>query len=119
MELNHPRDLLGNKSSAPNEWIEERDDIKVEISWDFKNSPLDYISQVYNVDGRMKVKHGDEESVLESKEKIRIYLFQEIKALISLSGWMNLVKAFGAFNIDRPLDNSEESWRMILVLRKD
>jgi SAM-dependent methyltransferase len=119
LELNHPRDLLSITTSIPNKWVEERDGIEVEIDWDYKNAPLDYIEQVYDLNGKMTVRSNGDEKVLYSKEKIRIFLLQEIKTLISLSGWLNLIKAFGSFNLEQPLDNSASSWRMILLLRKE
>ncbi|MBN2135166.1 MAG: methyltransferase domain-containing protein [Acidobacteria bacterium] len=118
MELNHPRDLLGDKTSAPNKWLETRDNIEVEVDWDYKNAPLDFIEQIYTVNGTLTVNTNGNSEVLVTKEKIRIFLFQEIKALIELSGWFELIGSYGAFYLDQKLDNTSNSWRMILILRK-
>jgi len=119
IEMNHPRDMLSDSTSAPNKWIEVRDNLEIEMDWDYKSAHLDYIDQIYNMTGKMKIREGDDEKILTSEEKIRIYLFQEMRALISLSGWLNLVRAFGAFHFEQTLDGSDDSWRMILVLRKE
>jgi len=119
IELNHPRDLLGPMTSATNEWVEIRDDIQVEVDWNYKNAPLDYLSQTYTVDGTLKVQEEGKEKTLVTKEKIRIFLYQEIKALIKLSGWFSIVGSYGAFNLDQKLDTGDNSWRMILILRKE
>jgi SAM-dependent methyltransferase len=119
IEMNHPRDILSDATSAPNRWVEVRGDLEIEMDWDYKSAQLDYIDQIYNMTGKMKIREGDKEKLLTSEERIRIFLFQEMRALIALSGWLNLVRAFGAFNFDQALDSSEGSWRMILVLRKE
>lgn len=119
IEMNHPRDILSSGTSAPNRWVEVRGDIEIEMDWDYKSAQLDYIDQVYNMTGKMTIREGGKEKILTSEERIRIYLYQEMRALISLSGWLNLVKAFGAFHLDQELDSSDASWRMILILRKE
>jgi SAM-dependent methyltransferase len=119
IEMNHPRDILSDATSAPNRWVEVRGDIEIEMDWDYKSAQLDYIDQIYNMTGKMKIREGGNEKLLTSEERIRIFLFQEMRALIALSGWLNLITAFGAFNFDQTLDSSEGSWRMILVLRKE
>lgn len=119
IELNHPRDMLSSGTSAPNNWTEERDGIQIEMDWDYKNAPLDYIRQTYALKGKMKIIEEKEEKILTSSEEIRIYLYQEMKALIELSGWFTLIGSYGSFNPDHALGNSDSAWRMILALRKD
>ncbi len=119
IEMNHPRDLLGSDTSAPNKWSESRDGITVEVDWDYKNAPLDFLTQVYTVNGTLSINDNGEEKTLESEEKIRIFLYQEMKLLIELSGWFSIVDTFGSFGLEHKIDNSSTAWRMILVLKKD
>jgi len=118
VELNHPRDFITNRPSTANSWIESRGEIEVEVDWDRKRTDVDVLTHQTESSPHITVKDGEKSLSIDMRDKYRIYLYQEMRLLIQCNGGFELVDARGSFKLDNPLDNSRDSWRMILVLRR-
>lgn len=118
MELTHPRDFLGMERSVPNQWVEKRGNIMVEVEWDYEVHQVDPITQTQERLVKIEVQDGEEKRSFLMKQLNRILLPQEFKALAACSGTFEVVEIFGAFKEDIKLDKSRKSWRMIPVLRR-
>ncbi len=118
IELSHPRDVFGPRSSTNYEWEMERDGIKVKTDWgsDAKVDPLTEVETgtiIYTVG-----KDGAIERFI-SREQWRDITFGLIKALIDLSQRFEIVATYGDLDLTVPFDNDKKAWRMVLVLRKN
>lgn len=118
VELNHPRDFITNRPSTANTWIESRGQIEVEVDWDQSRTDVDVLTHQTESFPHIVVKDGDKSLSINMRDKYRIYLYQEMRLMIQCNGRFELVDARGSFKLDNPLDNSRDSWRMILVLRR-
>ena len=118
IEMNHPREFITNEPSTTNSWIESEGSIEVEVEWDNERSSVDLLTHIVTTKPIIRVRDNNEELEIKMEEKFRIYLYQEILHYIDCSEQFELVNSFGSFRFDKPLDNSKDSWRMILVLRK-
>ncbi len=118
IEMNHPREFITNEPSTTNSWIESDGAIEVEVDWDNERSKVDLLTHIITTRPIIKVRDGKKEFTIEMEEKFRVFLFQEIVHYIQCSEQFELVNFFGSFRFDKPLDDTKDSWRMILVLRK-
>ena len=66
----------------------------------------------------LKYQTPDESGEIVDQCEQREYTFQEMKALIELSGIFTLKKVLGSWDINILFSNDTASWRMILVLQK-
>ncbi|NOY23010.1 MAG: class I SAM-dependent methyltransferase [Acidobacteria bacterium] len=118
LELNHPRDFITNRPSTTNVWIESRGQIEIEVDWDRERTDVDVLTQQVESSPHIVVKDGEKILSIDMCDKYRIYLYQEMRLLIQCNGRFELVDSRGSFKLDNPLDNSRDSWRMVLVLRR-
>lgn len=118
IELNHPRDFITNQPSTANSWVETDEDVEVEVVWDYNRSPINVITHQVVSNPQISVKDGDQDLSIDMHDRYRIYLYQEMRLIIACSQCFELVDACGSFKLDNPLDDSKDSWRMILVLRR-
>ncbi len=118
IEMNHPREFITNKPSTSNSWVETDGNIEIEVDWDNERTPVDILTHIVTTKPIIKVIDGEKEININMVEKFRIYLYQEIVHFVECSSEFEIVNSFGSFRFDKPLDNSKDSWRMILVLRK-
>ncbi len=118
VELNHPRDFITNRPSTANTWVETKGDVSVEVDWDRARTNVDILTHQIESSPRILVTDGDQTIVIEMRDKYRIYLYQEMRLIVRCNRRFELVDARGSFKLDNPLDNSRDSWRMILILRK-
>lgn len=118
LEMLHPRDVFSVGISTSTSWEEIAGNIKVSVQWGDKSDHYDPITQTKIVTARLKYETENDSGEIIDKCTQREYTFQEMKALIELSGMFNLIKALGGWNKLIPFSNEEASWRMILVLQK-
>ncbi len=119
IEMNHPREFITNEPSTTNSWIETDGDIEVEVDWDNERSAVDLLTHIVTTKPLIKIRDKGNEFDIKMEEKFRIYLYREILHYIDCSEHFKLVNSFGSFRFDKPLDNTKDSWRMILILRKE
>jgi SAM-dependent methyltransferase len=118
IEAPHPSSLLTKDPRTKNNWKMEKDGIEVEMTWGFPTDPFDPITQISETGVLMKVSENRQTFEYKDKSPQKEYSYQEIRALIELSGVFEIVGEYGSFNINQPFDNSEKSWRMNLALKK-
>ena len=118
VELNHPRDFITNRPSTTNAWAESSGGVEVEVDWDHLRTPVDVITHQTGSNPKILIRDAGQVMSIEMTDRYRIYLYQEMRMLIEASGAFELVDACGSFKLDNPLDDSRDSWRMILVMRR-
>jgi SAM-dependent methyltransferase len=134
VEMPHPVDLFAVGKYTLAEWEEKwqekweqrweekwehtEGDTTVSLQWGDERDPFDPITQIRNVTARLKFKTPTDSGEIVDHSSQREYSYQEIKALIALSGVFEIKKIIGDWNISIPFSNEKESRRMILVLQK-
>lgn len=121
LEVQHPRDFVGRgarPSGTSQPWIVERFGLSVRTRWGTPEDPYDPVRQVFDAQVELRVHDGVREEVFHENVPMRDWGFGELQAAIALSGAFDLAELHGDFAPDAPFDGSDESWRMILVLRK-
>ena len=119
IEMAHPSTIW--RDNLPNSWVSEADDgTSIGILFGAADDPYDWITQQWTVTTQLRINSpGQPERVVESHNQHRWYLTQELRALIDLSGAFSQAWYFGNMVVPVPnLDNSPDSDRMIVVLRK-
>ena len=118
IELAHPDSIW--RESLPNFWTSRENGAEIDILFGAKDDPYDWITQQWTVTTRLNIREeGVPERVVESHNQHRWYQVQELRALIDLSGAFSKTWWFGNMLCPPPpLTNSDESDRMIVVLRK-
>jgi SAM-dependent methyltransferase len=119
IEATHPQFFFPDKE--PNTWKSKQGKFSVEITFGDPNDSYNSLSQTWLSTTRMKIKNGDApEVVTESISEVRWYLLQEMKLMIEKAGCFEKVWFFGSmyFIPPKPLDESEDSDAMVIVLRK-
>ncbi len=99
-------------------WEHTEGDTKVSLQWGEESDPFDPITQIRTVTARLKYQTPEESGEIVDQSEQREYTYQEMKALIKLSGVFELCTAIGDWDINVPFNNDKKSKRMILVLRK-
>jgi hypothetical protein len=118
VEMSHPRDIFGVGSSTSQEWEEVRDDCKVKVTWGSPNDVFDPITQIRLVTAHLAYNTPSDAGEIVNQSPQREFSFQEMHALVKLSGVFDWVNTLGAWDVTIPLSNEPRSWRMIPVLRK-
>ena len=127
IEMAHPDTIW--RDSLPNIWHSRSTDsdlfknepyAEVDVLFGSADDPYDWITQQWLVTTRLTIREeGQPTRVVEQHHPHRWYLAQELRALIDLSGAFSQVWWFGNMTVLPPaLDNSDDSERMIVVLRK-
>ena len=118
IEMFHPREFGFPSDSPYNAWEIFEEDYSLECELHVNASPLDPITQCQRSTLRIEITRGDQVEEHEIERNQRVYLYQELQALVCCAGGFEIVACYGGFNPDRKLDDSKRSWRMIPVLRR-
>lgn len=118
IEANHPRDVFGTGKSTHNEWEARRGNTIVRSRWGLDDISFDPIAQIAHSKVEIEIERDGKIDKLEFTNIDRSTTHQELRLLITQSGVFEAVGWLGALDPDKPFDNSNESWRMIPVLRK-
>jgi len=127
IEMAHPSTL--GRDNLPNTWTSRSTDTllfehapftKVDVLFGSDEDPYDWVTQQWLVTTRLTIHtEGQPTRVVEHHHPHRWYLAQELRALIDLSGAFTQTWWFGNMLLPPPpLDSSDNSERMIVVLRK-
>lgn len=117
----HPRDFFAPESSFPESeriWTAERDGLRVTTDWGGEHQSYDPISEIDNLTVSFTAANGETEKRHEFPLQLRRCSYQTFLALVELSGRFELAATFGDYSVDCPFDTSEESVRLVTVLRK-
>lgn len=118
IEATHPQFFFPD--NEPNVWTSRKGKTKVEITFGLPTDKYNSVTQVWDVTTRMIIREKGEEYRSETTTPLRWYLAREIKALIELSKAFEKHWMFGSmyFIPPKPLDESEDSDSMVIVLKK-
>lgn len=118
IESTHPRYFFPDNEE--NRWKVQHQGREIEILFGKPEDHYDHVQQVWDVTTGLKVsENGVVLHHVESKSKHRWYLYQELQALVQMANCFSEVHFFGSYDIPpHPLDNSDESDALVLVLRK-
>jgi SAM-dependent methyltransferase len=117
IELPHPRDVFNLESSTKNVWEMEKDGGKLSIDW-ASETDFDPITEITTGEVHLTWEHDGTIDEHVAPERFREYGLGVLKALIEISGGLELATIYGDIKVDVPFDNTKKSWRMVLVLRK-
>ncbi len=117
IETAHP--LFFFPDDEPNIWEAEENGFKVKMLFGKPSDEYDPFLQQWSVTTRLEIKdNGNPKEIFESTSKHRWFLAQELRALIELSGVFDKYWIYGNMEIPPgPLDSSEDSDCMVVVLR--
>jgi len=122
LELPHPSDVFNAEHMLGDAWEAEDKErnTMVLVEWGREGDPFDHISQVLERTVSIVVvdknKPGE---ILQTKETTllqRLFTAMEMDALVRASG-LKIVKTYGALDTSVPLDDEENAFRMVVVLK--
>lgn len=118
IETLHPKTVLNGEKTTITEWTTDLgDEGNLTIRFGSNKDELDPITQVRPVEVQAVENHPQRgKKMFSSIIDMKIYLFQEIVALVGQSDFM-ISGVYGDFDQSVIFDNSSKSWRCILVLR--
>lgn len=117
LELNHPREYFGGQLLRPIRWTATQGNLEVEAIWGATDHGLDPVTELVEIEAAYHVRKGVvKEWHLEERGYLRMLLPDELKALVDLAGGFKVEAFYGDFDLAQPLDTSEGSWRMLVVL---
>lgn len=119
IEGTHPQFFFPD--NEPNKWKAKEGNFWVEITFGTPKDTYNSLTQTWQSTTKIRVKNGDA-PIVESKSvsEVRWYLLQEMKLLIEKAGVFDKAWFFGSlyFTPPKPMDESEDSDSMVIVLRK-
>ncbi|MEM0481171.1 MAG: class I SAM-dependent methyltransferase [Candidatus Aenigmatarchaeota archaeon] len=113
IETFHPKEILGFQKVTLDSWKEKRGNIEVKI--DYKELEFDWNNQILKRKWKFEIKEGNKRKAIEEIFEHRVIFPQEFYLFSKLSKF-KLIKLFGDFF--KEIDNTKNSWRIIVVLRK-
>ena len=128
LELAHPRETFTMVECTKNAWtvpLEDDsgvDDLFGELSilWGDDDDKFDPIRQVRDFTVSMELKESANNKITQKMKEIvpmRLFTSQEIDALARLAGFQ-VVEMFGALDEDVDINNDEEAYRLVCILKK-
>ncbi|MSP83116.1 MAG: class I SAM-dependent methyltransferase [Alphaproteobacteria bacterium] len=116
LEFTHPHDTgFADYGSFRYEGV--RDGVRVVIEWANNNPAYEPDTLVADVEVTLRVTEKGREQVFVDRARERMFTAPEIRALARLSGALRVVRTWGDFRLDRPLDSGPPPRKMILALR--
>ena len=101
------------------QWEQTKDDTTVRVFYLQHPESIDPVSQTFEDELVFAVEeNGQSREIHGERTRTRLILPQEFRALVVASGAFELLGLFSEFDLDKPLDVSSGSWRMISVLQK-
>ncbi len=118
LEMTHPRDVFAMDSSTNQEWEERHDGCAVKVKWGLPDDPFDPIQQIRYVTASLTYSTATDSGTMSEQCPQREFTYQEMRALVDLSGAFDWITTLGAWDIAVPCEKESRAWRMIPVLRK-
>lgn len=119
LEMAHPSNHFGLRSTTTPEWTTEREGLEVTLKWGHEGDSFDPIAEVHSVSVELTARRDGHPSyeVVETVLQRR-YTHQTLRALVELATGIEAIAWYGAFDTNVPLSNDKTAWRMIAVLKK-
>jgi hypothetical protein len=119
LEMSHPADFLTPSPKAQLEWEVADGARAVRLRWGGPGDDFDPISQVSMARVRMEYdRPGERTAVSEEILPQRCWTATETEAAARLSGCFEVAARYGSVEPDTAFDETEGSWRMVVVLRR-
>lgn len=119
LEMTHPRDVFGLGASTSQRWEVEGKWGRLSMTWGLPSDPpFDPIQQTRDVTVRLEYSTPDEVGEIVERATQREFGFQEMRALVELSGVFDWVETLGAWDSEESFSNDKSAFRMIPVLQK-
>ncbi|MBF0363761.1 MAG: class I SAM-dependent methyltransferase [Oligoflexia bacterium] len=118
LEMSHPRDVFSVGKSTITEWTERDGDVEVSVQWGNDTDVFDSIKQSTNVTAKLKYKTPSKQGEIVDQSNQRCFTFNEIDALVKLSGCFEMIDVVGSLKPGVPFSNEKSSWRMIPILKR-
>ena len=117
MELEHPAVLCGQRAGWPQRWTSAREGTSVEVRIGTGEEQIDPLQQIVDLEIALEVSENGESMRIVDSAPIRLCSYQELHALVRLSGAFDWIATFGDLSITQPFDRSDASRAMVPVLR--
>ncbi len=117
LEMFHPSELFSGDSSRSREWTNQRDGLTVKVKFQDGEEQFDPINQIVDQKITMLVTEDEAEWELTDRAPVRLLSYQELRAIVQLSGVFDWVATFGDLAITQQFDNSPGACCMVPVLR--
>lgn len=118
LELPHPRSLFGEEERTQDEWEVEQDGMRVHVLWGAPDDRFDPVSQIGEVTTVLTVRSGRRRTVIRDRARQRRWTAQDLVALARLDGGFEIVDWAGALDTGVAIDDPDNAWRMVCVLRR-
>ncbi len=118
LEMSHPRDVFSVGKSANTEWTEKQNDIEVSVKWGDESDTFDPIKQTTITTATLKFKTPLEQGEVVDQSEQRCFTFNEIDALVRVSGCFEMIDVIGSLKPRISFSNEKACWRMIPILRR-
>ncbi len=119
MDLDNPNYWFGGNFSRElnNGWIMKKGDIEVRTQL-HRYPASSKNNRIHQIDVVLDVRDDKKTDRIESSHRIRVLLPEEFKDIVSKEKSFEFLECYGDFDLERKLDESKDSWRMIAVLRR-
>lgn len=97
----------------------ERDGVCVHVLWGTNKPKFDWITGIAYVEIEIKVNDNGKEQIIHDSAYERLLFPQEVNLLAELSGALKVTGWHGSYSIHQPFNDSPETHRMIVVLKKN
>lgn len=118
LEMSHPRDVFSVGKSASTEWTKKLNDTEVAVKWGDEIDVFDPIKQTTMVTATLKFKTREEQGEIVDQSEQRRFTYNEIDALVKLSGCFEMIDVIGSLKPGVAFSNDKSCWRMIPVLKR-
>lgn len=117
VDVTHPRDC-SPWNYGSHRYEGQRDGIRVVIEWGVNGPAIDAAAQVADTETQITVEQKGNAYQIVDRARERFFHPQELAALAELSGALEVVMFNGDYDLAVPFDLSEQSKRLIAVLRR-
>ena len=117
LELDHPSIIFCEPERRRREWSRKQGEMSVNVKIEEGLDPFDPIDQMIDQKITMEITEGDAMRQVTDRAPVRMTTYQELRALVQLSGVFEWVATFGDIRITQAFDNSHGARRMIPILR--
>lgn len=118
IELPHPRKYLRHDVVTKDDWVMERDGVRVHTRWDIDQAVPDPLTQILDVRSECEVTEGGRKRKIKSRGRQRLFFAQELKLLAECRGLFKVVAWYGAMDRKVPFSYAKQAWRMVGVLQR-
>lgn len=119
IEANDPRDYRGMKYHG-NTWVMSGAGVTVQAAYGIDNPPIDPVSHLFTsvAEYRVKDSSGNLIHTLRDEGRLRALWPEDFARIVSETPGLEIAGIYGDWDEEQPLDESENTWRAVIVVRK-